>query len=169
MRLSGSIFTLHRLYFGQSTLMTLLTRKTGSNEGSNELPRELSTDDPRAQAQNIDVIMFNSLVCGIGIVAKSSPHAFHLISSDTSSHAAATNENCPCNLALLDCLSNRASDIRIIRRLLIVHPEIENIQTSGLEEGFHVLLEEKSRVVRSHGYFHFIPLYSRSGQNRFRS
>src|ERR1035437_1224403 len=103
-------------YFFEPSLVSFIFYELRVDKGINDLTGQCIPYDPLSQAQDVHIIMFNTLVGRIRIMAYSRPNAFEFIGSDTYTNATATNNDGFFTFMLKQGIGHIGSMIRIVRR-----------------------------------------------------
>ena len=73
--------------------MTLLAAEACAGERAHQLARELGADHPRAEAQHVEVVVLDALMCGVPVVDRRCTHARQLRRGDGHAGAGAADEH----------------------------------------------------------------------------
>src|SRR5260221_7564588 len=104
----------HRFNFFQSLDITLAAVEPCPEERADELDGEARADHLGPEAEHVHVVVLNTLVRGVDVVANRSADAAHLRGGDCGADAGATDEDAPLRPAALDDLAKLASLVRVI-------------------------------------------------------
>jgi hypothetical protein len=107
-------------------LTGVIADETRRQEGCEDFLRQSRTDDARSQTQDIHIIVLDSLVGGIGIVAHTRIDTFQLVRSDARPHPGPAQQNPARGLTSLDGTPNFHGKIGIvIQRIEAVRSQVE--------------------------------------------
>ena len=124
--------------------MARFTAERRGQERERALERGLRPDDPRAQGQDVHVVVLDALVRGIRVVADRRADAAHLVGGHARPDPGAADEDPALRRAALDRLAEALREVRVIvGRVRAVAPEVAELmaQPSGLEPADEVILE----------------------------
>jgi len=134
--------------------VALLAAEPGREEDLDEVPRQIGPDDPRSKAQDVQVVVFDALACGIGVVADRRPDARELAGGDAHPDRAAADQEAPVGATGEHRFGHRAGAIGVVDRLRGVGSQIEDVDAVRAEAPDQVALELHSRVIRGDGDVH---------------
>ncbi len=69
--------------------MAFLVGELSTDEGLHELFGDVLADHTTSQTEHVDVVVFDRLVCGVGVVGHSGADSIHLVGSDARSRSGA--------------------------------------------------------------------------------
>src|SRR6478609_238621 len=142
---------------GQPPLVALLMGEPGAQEEPHQLPRQLDADHPRAEDQDVHVVVLDALMGGVAVVAQPGADAGQLVRRHRRPDAAAAEEHAALHRAAEHRARHHRGDIRIVHRLRAVGAEIDDLMAERAERWDQRLLELESRVVRAEGDLHSAP------------
>jgi hypothetical protein len=79
-----------------------------------KIPGYFGSNCPSTHAQNVHMIVLDSLSGREVIVNQRGPHPFHLIGADRSTYPATADRDAPLHFACDHCLRKRHNEIRIV-------------------------------------------------------
>ena len=85
-----------------------------AEEGPHALHGELDADDPRAEAQDVHVVVLDALARGVRVVADAGADAADLRRGDRGAHAAAADEDAPVGPPVGDRPPEAQAEIRVV-------------------------------------------------------
>src|SRR5262245_50681446 len=107
-----------------------------------------------SQAQHVDIIMFNTLMGRVGVVAKRRPNATQLVRRDACSNPAAANEHTSIRFPYLQGASNLFGIFREIHRIGVVSSKVQHHMSLFFEESNNLHLQRIPCVVGTDGNTH---------------
>ena len=107
--------------------MASLTGEPGGEKGVCNLECECGADDARAKALHVHVVVFDRLMCGVGVVAHRRAQAGELARGDRDAGPAAANDDAALGLPVAEGDGDRFGRIGIIHRRGRMGPEIEDV------------------------------------------
>ncbi len=129
--------------------MPLFTAESGSEKSLNELPRKRVTYDETAQADDVEVVVFDALVRRKRFVDEACANADHLVGGNTRPHAAAADGDTAIHVAARDRGRKRNDEIRVVvarlRRFVSI---VDHAPTRPLQQADQMLLQLETAVVR---------------------
>jgi len=120
-----------------------------------ELPRELRTDDPRPQAEDVHRIVLHALAGRIGVVAHRRPDAGELAGGDAHPHRASADQDPPVGPPRDERLGGGLGGIGVVGRPGRRGPQVEDPEPGRAKPGDEVALQLHSRVIVRDDDFHF--------------
>ena len=115
---------------------------------SDQFPGEHVAKHTAAQADQVHVVVLDSLVRRKGFMNQAGPHARHLISDDTGTDATAADGHSAIHIPTSDCTGQRHNKIRIIViRIRSAVAEIDYLMTGRAQPSDELFLQFKSAVV----------------------
>ena len=132
---------------GEPSRMPFFRRVPSAYKRLDQFVGQRNTDDPAAQNQDVHVIVLDTLVRGIDVVADGGAHALYLVRGDRSADTTAADQHS----ALGPTVGHRSSDrfgvIRIVDRCRRVGPHVDDFVSIVAEQFGYFLLERKARVI----------------------
>jgi len=120
-----------------------------------ELPRDTRPHGTAAQADDVHVIVLDTLPRGEVIVNQRGPDSRYLVGADRRAHAAAAHSHAARDPAARDRLGKRHDVVRIVVvRAQLVGPEIDDFVSGGAEPGDQLFLQGESPVIGRDTYEH---------------
>ena len=101
----------------------LLLAEPGSQEGPEQVERELQTDDLRTEADDVDVVVLDRLMRRVDVVAERGADAVDLVGGDTGADTGPADENRPVCRVVEDPGADGPRDVREIDRFVGVRAE----------------------------------------------
>ena len=135
--------------------MARLLTVFGIQECLHQIPCHTGTDSAPSHAEDIHVIILDTLLRGEMIVDQAGAHAFGFVGANRGTDAASADCNTSLNLPG-DHGEGQGSNIVgiVIARIQFVGPKINDLMTGGLELSHQFLLELKSTVIGCKSYAH---------------
>jgi hypothetical protein len=113
-----------------------------------DLARDLWANNPRAETQDIHIVVLDALMSRVVIVAQASTNAREFVCGDTGPYTTATDDNRPLRSTVSDRLASQPRIVRIVgRRAGLMRPQIHNGIASGRQLLDHHLFQWKPGVV----------------------
>src|SRR5579884_49558 len=119
-----------------------------------QLARQIVPDDARSQHQHVHVVVLDSLMRRIAVVAIAGADSRNLIGRHRCADAASANHDAPVGALLDDRQAHRFGVIGIVGRLVVVNAQIGNGVAQALQKCREVLLQVEAGVVGTQGNFH---------------
>jgi hypothetical protein len=144
-----SVFELR--HFRQTAPMALGTAETGEEKCFNQLPGKSMPNDKTTEADQIDVIVLDSLVGRKRVMNQTGSDARHLVGNNRSTDSAAADGNTSLHISSGDCSGQRHDKIRIIvigHRLPVT--EINDFRTGLTQHADQVFFELITAVIGSY-------------------
>src|SRR5690349_14532482 len=94
--------------------MPVLAGKLGGEKIRHEVARKFRADDTRPEHQDVHVVVLDSLVSGVSVVAHRCPDAAHLVRRYARAYAAAADEKPAVGPAGADNVADRFGVVRVI-------------------------------------------------------
>ena len=147
------LFFLHVLCFNRHHFVEaadealFLDFEFGIEERINDLKCDSRADDARAKNHHVHVVVFNSLMRGIGFLAHAGTNAGDFVGSNANTNAGAADKNSSLGLAGIDGVANTLSKIRVIRWLGIECAKVDNFMALLCQVGTNFLFQSESCVV----------------------
>ena len=121
---------------------------------------EFGTDHPGAEAQNIDVIVFNGLMCGIDVMADSRVDPFDLIGCQAHPDAGAADKDPFIGLSRKDLLRGKICIVRKIDAVVRIGADVNDFKTAFTDRFVDDLFEIDACMIKGSYYFsHFCPSF----------
>src|SRR5262249_53526685 len=116
--------------------------------GSDQIPSHFRPHSPSAHAQNIHVIVFDSLLSRKVIVHQRGATPFHLIGADGCTYPTAADRHAPFHFARDNCVSERDDKVWIVVPVIEdVCAEVGNLVASSTQLRNQLFLKSESTVV----------------------
>ena len=113
------------------------------------------TDDACSETEDVHVVVFDSLMSRIDVVADSRANARNLVRRHTDPDAAAAEQNAPLCLSGEDRLTHLSREVGIIDRTIRVGSAIDDIMPRRLHDRDDSLFQREPAVITSKGDTHF--------------
>lgn len=114
---------------------------------SDDLEGELRPDDPSPDAQNIHIVVLDTLPSRVSVMAQAGPNAWEFVGSDADPHPRTTHQNPAIDLPSEDLPSHRLREIREIASIRGVRSTIQCLHSKLFQEFGHLILHEKASMV----------------------
>src|SRR5262245_3935972 len=123
--------------------------------GSDQIPSHFRPHSPSAHAQNIHVIVFDSLLSRKVIVHQRGANPFHLIGADGCTYPTAADRHAPFHFARDNCVSERDDKVWIVVHVIEdVCAEVGNLVASSTQLRNQLFLKSESTVVSGDSHSH---------------
>src|SRR5438128_11088217 len=99
---STSTSGVERIHLRHAAHVALLAAESRAGEGARQLARQLDAHDSRAEAEHVHVVMLDTLVGRVMVMAEPRADAAVLVGGDGGAHAAAADENAALGPPFLD-------------------------------------------------------------------
>src|SRR5690348_11026913 len=149
-----ALLLFQRADLAKAPLVAGLVTEPGVQERPHQLPGQLDPDDTRSEHQHVHVVVLDTLVRGVRVVAQPGPDAGQLVGRDRRADAAAADEHAALRAALGHGVSHRRGDIGIVHRGGAVSAEVQDRVAERLKRGDQLLLEQVARVIGADGDSH---------------
>ena len=116
--------------------MARFAAERGGQEREGAFERRLRSDDPRAEREDVHVVVLDALVGGVRVVAHGGTDAGQLVRRDRGPDARPTDEDAAIGLAGLDGAPEPLGEVRVVvSRVGAVATEVDELmtQTGGIE------------------------------------
>src|SRR5829696_7828249 len=140
--------------FGDATAEFLRGREFRVEIGRDQVLGEPGTDDLRADAHDVDVVVLDALMRGMHVVADRGADALHLVGADRGADAGAADHQAALGLARRDRRRDLARDVGKVDRRRIVGADIEYLVAALAQEGEQLGLHGKARMVGADNDLH---------------
>jgi hypothetical protein len=140
--------------------MALLGGKFRIEEGADQFQRHRLADDSTAQHQHVHVVVLDSLVCRIMVVAEAGADTWNLVGRNRRADTAAAHEDATFGFAIAHGQTHRLRKVRIINRRRTVSAKVNYIAFLIQQICFDPLLQFETCVVCSNGNLHRVLLFS---------
>jgi len=138
--------------------MTFVAGEACGEKGLDDLVGKFHTDDARPEYKDIHVIVFHTLMRGIGVVANSCTYTRELIRRDGSAYAAAADENSTIDVVASNRIPDRFREIGIVIVLVIrVRAQVKNVVVRCSKRLREVLLQLESGMIGGEAKSHVSP------------
>lgn len=127
-------------YFSQASHMSLFIRELRIHERLHQLYGEFFTNDSRPQAEDVHVIVFDSLMSRIGVVTDASSNTRDLVRSNADPHATSAEQNSAFRLLVENDLSDLHCVVGVVDRATRVGAAVNHLVASRLNHGHDSLL-----------------------------
>ena len=92
----------------------LLVAVAGVQKGCHEFRSQRQADNPPSQAQDVEIVVLDSLAGGIRVMTNARPHALELVRGNSGSDAAAANDDAALSFAVANGLGNRYGEVGVV-------------------------------------------------------
>ena len=132
---------------GESSCMSILGHVTSLQERIDDFECQLGANDPAPNAQDIHIIMLNSLVSRVGIVTNRSSDTRNFIGRHAYPYTTPTNHDAAICPAFNNFFGNRDSKVRIVTTLAAVGTTVSQRDYCSMESLSDNLLEGEACVI----------------------
>lgn len=130
--------------------MPLGSNKASCQPGLQDIECKCWPNDASAQAKDIDVVMLNALMRGIGVVTKRRPNSTQLVGCHTGADTAATDQDAPLDPSFLHGFSDRFGVVREIDRVRAMGSQIKDFVSLFLEKTNNLNFKRVAGMIGSH-------------------
>jgi len=136
----------------------LIGLKLGGHKSAGQLERQFGADDACAENQDVHIVVLDTLVGGISVVANAGANAGNFVGGDADSDAGAADEDAAGRGAGYDRLAYFLGKIGVIVEWLVrVRPDIDQFVAGSGEMVAHLIFEGETGVIASNDEFHSVP------------
>ncbi len=149
--------------------MPLLARKASVYKCPHDVERKLLSDDARAHAEHVAVVVLHALVRGVRVVAQPGPHSANLVCRHARADAASADQHCAVYLAPRHAPTNILGVVRVvvaIRR--VMSAQIEHFVPEAFQFSDYSFIQRHSTVIGGDSNFHLLALANQLA-SRFRN
>ena len=115
---------LESLHLGEAADVALFVGEFGTHVRAHKLFGKFFAGDARAKDEDIDVVVLDALMGGVGVRAHSGTDAAEFVGGDGSANAAATDENAAFGPAVEHGLADGFGEIGIVGRIFVVGADV---------------------------------------------
>ena len=126
----------------------------GVEKGPDDHFGDFGADDPGAEAEDIGVVVLDTLGGGIHIVAEGGTNPGHFIRGHTGADAAAAQEDAAVRLLLQHGVTDRFREIGVIHRIGGVGAQVQDFVTAFFDDLSYFRFQRESRMITSQRDFH---------------
>jgi hypothetical protein len=120
-----------------------------------EIPGDAGAHGATAHAEDVHMIVFDSLLGGEMIMDQAGMYSLDLIGTDRSPDTAAADRNTALHLTGHDSMSQRNNVVGIVIVMAkLMGPEVYNLMPGSLKLGYQLFLEFESPMVGCKSYEH---------------
>ena len=142
-------------HLAKSPKVTRLLAVLGSEKGLDQIPSHAGADGASSHAEDVHVVVLDSLLGGEMIVDEAGTDSLGLIGADRGPHPAATDGNAALDLTGHDSEGQRRNEVGIVIVMTeLVGTEVDDFVTGGLELGDQLFFQFKSAVIGCKSYAH---------------
>ncbi len=134
--------------------MTVFVGVFRIKKGAYQFESDGLTDDPTAHDKHVHVIVLDSLMSRVMIVAETGTHTRNLVRCNGCPHTAAANENPAGGVPLANGQAYGLREIRVIYRFGAARAEIDHLMLQLRQKRFDALFKLKPCVVGSNCDLH---------------
>src|SRR4051794_2696517 len=141
----------------ETPAVALLARERCAEERHDALPCRLWPDHPRAEREDVHVVVLDALVGGVGVMTHGRPNPLDLVRGDARANAGATDQDPAVSLSVADGVAEARGEVRVVvLRVGPVAAEVDGLVTEprGIETPTHLVLERRAGMVRGEGDAH---------------
>ena len=120
----------------------LLRRKFGSKKRGDQIIGEPRSNDLRANAHDIHIVMLDALVGRMDIVTDRGADTLHLVGRNRGTNTGAAHHDAAGDLSGDDLPRDRPCDIRKIHRIFVVGSDIDDLMADGWADPLDTSLPE---------------------------
>jgi hypothetical protein len=117
---------LEGLHLGKAADVALFVGEFCAHVSAHELFGELFASDAGAQNEDINIVVFDALVGGLGVRAHAGADAADFVGGDAGADSAAADEHAAFGAAVEDGLADGFSVIGIVGRIFVVGSDVKN-------------------------------------------
>ncbi len=143
----GSAGILECFHLGQPAQVPVLTGELGTQKRQDQLARERIAHYPASKHQNVHVVVLDSLVRRVRIVAQAGADSAELVRRKRCADTASADQDPAVRFAAAQCLGDSLGEIGIVRRRGIERAKVERLVPGLRHEPFHPLFQGESRMV----------------------
>src|SRR5215470_8574735 len=141
--------------FGQPATMSIYAAEPGSKEALRAVPGNRDTDSPASEAEDVQVIILNTLACRKVIVTECGARPSHFIGGHGSTHAAAAHEDSPLHLSAGHSTSEGKREIWVVVVDVIGRiAKIDDLVASFRKQPSELLLHFESAMICANAHLH---------------
>ena len=119
----------------------------GSKEGPGQVLGEGGSDDSRAQAEDVDVVVFDHLMSRVGVVGDAGSDSPDLVGGNTRPGPGSTNEHSSRGFSIKNSSGSGQRGVRVINGFGVMGAEVEDGMALIGQEFGQMLLEFESGMV----------------------
>ena len=124
--------------------------------------REGGTDDPTAEHEHVHVVMLDSLMRRVEVLAIRGSYSRHLVRRDARTDARTAEHDAAINPTGDDLDRHLLGEIGIVDALGRMRPDVDDLMAKRFDEGSEMLLQIEARMVGSNGDLHDVAPVMRS-------
>ena len=156
-------FDIH--YFFQPFRMARLRRVPRIQKRANDFKGQFRSDHAGPNAQDIHVIVLDSLTCRVGVVTQTGSDPGKLVRSHADTDSGTANQYPSVDFAVEQFCGDHFREIREIARSRCVRSAVDGIDIEGLQKSGHLILHEKTSMITgdgiAEGLAHRIPRFEK--------
>jgi hypothetical protein len=150
-----SVFTFHFGKFVYTPAKLGIRREFGIHKSFKNLLRNCDPDYPGPNADQVHIVVLDTLVGAVGVMREGGPDPGDLISGDRSTNSGSAHQDTSIRFSREDRSGDSLRDIREVDRVFRVRSVVSHFVAQRFQmlddRGFH----RKSRMIATNGYFHF--------------
>ena len=123
--------------------------------GLGQIPSHFRSHSSSDHAQNVHMVVLDTLPGREMVVDERSPDTFHLIGANGCTHPAAADRNATIHFTGSHCVRQRDNEVRIVVAWIeAVCAKVSDHMASGSQFRNQLFLESESSVIAGNAYFH---------------
>jgi hypothetical protein len=134
-------------HLGEAPEVARLTAEAGVDERVDQLVRQLHADHAPAQHEHVHVVVLDTLMRRIGVVAQPGADAGHLVGGHRGADAAAAQQDAAFGVVPLQRGAHRLGEVRVVDRLVAVRPDVQHLALLREQERLGRLLQLEAGVI----------------------
>lgn len=133
--------------FLESSCVPFVVGELRRQKCARNLQRWCNADHAGAEAKNIHIVVFNTLVTRVGIMREAGTNTFDLVCRNARPNAAAAYQDSSLNLPRCDSFAKLARKIRIVGRRFIIRAEVNDFMAIVSQFLSEIALQRESCMV----------------------
>jgi hypothetical protein len=129
--------------------MAIFVGELSTEERRNKLSGDFIADHTRAEHEHVHVIVFDSLMGGVGIMAEAGAHTRDLVGGNGCANAASADQNPALGAASHNRPADGSGDVWVVNRLLIVRADVIDFMAQSCDKLGERLFQLISGVIGS--------------------
>ena len=121
-----------------------------------EIFGKLGADNPRAQHEDVGIVMLHALMRGICVMAKAGTDAGNFVGGHRGAYTASADEDATLGIATQDAQADGFGEVRIIDRLRIGGADVLNLMATFLKIVDQESLEGEAGMIGANSYAHLL-------------
>jgi len=133
-----------------------LAAEPGQEESGDDLGGEGTPDDPAPYGDHVGVVVFDRLMCRVGVVSEDRPDSVDFVGGDGGTGSRSAHDHSSIGSPVPDRSADGGCEVGIVNRLLRVCPQIEDGIAFLRQQLGQVFLQPEPGMVGSDGNAHVI-------------